>query len=380
MGIALVNGRLLADEGFVEGRAVLLEGERIAAVGPQSDPRARAAERHDLAGAMLVPGFVDAQVNGGGGVLFNDAPTVVAIRAIGAAHRRYGTTGFMPTLISDDLSVIAQAVTAVRDAIARKVPGVIGVHIEGPYISAERKGAHDAAKFRDLDDRGVQLLTSLGVGRTLVTLAPEMTTPATIALLAKAGIVISAGHTNATFEAMGAALASGVRGVTHLFNAMSPLTHREPGVVGAALHDPECWCGLIVDGRHVHPAVLQLALKAKRPDRFMLVTDAMPNVGAERNWFMLQGRRIEVRDGVCVDEHGTLSGSALDMATAVRNCVQLLGLPLEQAARMASAYPAQFLGLGGELGRIAPGYRANLVALDDEVRVRATWIDGVRAP
>ena len=380
MGIALVNGRLLADEGFVEGRAVLLEGERIAAVVPMTDPRARAAERHDLGGAMLVPGFVDAQVNGGGGVLFNDAPTVEAIRAIGAAHRRYGTTGFMPTLISDDLSVIAQAVTAVRDASAQKVPGVFGVHIEGPYISAERKGAHDAAKFRDLDDRGVQLLTSLGVGRTLVTLAPEMTTPATIALLAKAGIVISAGHTNATFEAMGAALASGVRGVTHLFNAMSPLTHREPGVVGAALHDPECWCGLIVDGRHVHPAVLQLALKAKRPDRFMLVTDAMPNVGAERNWFMLQGRRIEVRDGVCVDEHGTLSGSALDMATAVRNCVRLLGLPLEQAARMASAYPAQFLGLGGELGRIAPGYRANLVALDDEVRVRATWIDGIRAP
>ena len=380
MGTALVNARVLADEGFVEGRAVLLEGGRIAALVPEGDARARAFERHDLGGAMLVPGFVDAQVNGGGGVLFNDAPTVEAIRAIGAAHRRYGTTGFMPTLISDDLSVIARAVTAVREAIAQKVPGVIGVHIEGPYISAERKGAHDSAKFRDLDDRGVQLLTSLGVGKTLVTLAPEMTTPATIGLLAKAGIVISAGHTNASFETMRAALAGGVRGVTHLFNAMSPLTHREPGVVGAALHDPECWCGLIVDGRHVHPAVLQLALKSKRPDRFMLVTDAMPNVGAERDWFMLQGRRIEVRDGVCVDEHGTLSGSALDMATAVRNCVQLLGLPLEQAARMASAYPAQFLGLGAELGRIAPGYRANLVALDDEVRVRATWIDGIREP
>ena len=379
MGTALVNGRILTDDSFVEGCAVLLEGGRISAVLQATDARVRGMERHDLGGALLVPGFVDAQVNGGGGVLFNDAPTVDAIRAIGKAHRRYGTTGFMPTLISDDLSVIARAITAVREAIAQKVPGVIGVHIEGPYISAERKGAHDAAKFRDLDERGVQLLTSLGVGRTLVTLAPETTTPAIIRLLAKSGVVISAGHTNATFEEMGEALAGGVRGVTHLFNAMSPLTHREPGVVGAALHDPECWCGLIVDGRHVHPAVLQLALAAKRPDRFMLVTDAMPNVGSGKNWFMLQGRRIEVRDGVCVDEHGTLSGSALDMATAVRNCVDLLGLPLEQAARMASTYPAQFLGLGGELGRISPGYRASLVALDPDVRVQSTWIDGERS-
>ena len=376
MAEALVNGRILADGGFVEGQAVVIEGARIAAITASDDARVKAAKRHDLRGALLLPGFVDAQVNGGGGVLFNDAPTVEAIRAIGAAHRRFGTTGFLPTLISDDLSVIARAIAAVREAIAAKVPGVIGVHIEGPFISAERKGAHDAAKFRDLDERGVQLLASLGVGRTLVTLAPEMTTPATIRSLAKSGVVISAGHTNATFDVMRAALASGVRGVTHLFNAMSPLTNREPGVVGAALNDPECWCGLIVDGRHVHPAVLQLALRCKRPDRFMLVTDAMPNVGSDQDYFMLQGKRIDVRDGMCVDENGTLSGSAIDMATAVRNCVDLLGVPLEQAARMASTYPAQFLGLGGELGRIAPGYRASLVAIDERVEVLQTWIDG----
>ena len=376
MAEALVNGRILADGGFVEGQAVVIEGARIAAITASDDARVKAAKRHDLRGALLLPGFVDAQVNGGGGVLFNDAPTVEAIRAIGAAHRRFGTTGFLPTLISDDLSVIARAIAAVREAIAAKVPGVIGVHIEGPFISAERKGAHDAAKFRDLDERGVQLLASLGVGRTLVTLAPEMTTPATIRSLAKSGVVISAGHTNATFDVMRAALASGVRGVTHLFNAMSPLTNREPGVVGAALNDPECWCGLIVDGRHVHPAVLQLALRCKRPDRFMLVTDAMPNVGSDQDYFMLQGKRIDVRDGMCVDENGTLSGSAIDMATAVRNCVDLLGVPLEQAARMASTYPAQFLGLGGELGRIAPGYRASLVAIDERVEVLQSWIDG----
>ena len=376
---AIVNGPVLGDDGFVEGRAVLVENGRIAAVTSEADPRVKAARRHDLKGAMLVPGFVDAQVNGGGGVLFNDSPTVDAIRDIGRAHRRFGTTGFMPTLISDDLSVIAAALGAVREAIAQKVPGVIGVHIEGPFISPERKGVHDAEKFRDLDERGVQLLTSLGVGRTLVTLAPEQTTSATIRRLTAQGLVVSAGHTNATFDEMRAALRAGVRGVTHLFNAMSPLTHREPGVVGAALHDPECWCGLIVDGRHVHPAVLQLALRSKRPDRFMLVTDAMPNVGAAQTSFMLQGRRIEVRDGVCVDENGTLAGSALDMATAVRNTVDLLGLPLEQAVRLASTYPAQFLGLGSELGHVAPGFRASLVALDERVRVVDTWIDGERA-
>lgn len=376
---ALVNARVLVDEGFVAGRAVLLEGERIAAVVDASDARARAAERHDLEGAMLLPGFIDAQVNGGGGVLFNDAPTVQTLRTIGAAHRRHGTTGFMPTLISDDLSVIAAAIAAVRAAIAERVPGVIGVHIEGPFISEARKGAHDPAKFRDLDARGVRLLTSLGVGRTLVTLAPEVTTPQTIAELARAGVVVSAGHTDATYDEMMTALAHGVTGCTHLFNAMSPLTSREPGAVGALLDDPDCWCAFIVDGRHVHPAALRIALRCKRPDRFMLVTDAMPIVGSGRDHFMLQGRRIGVRDGVCVDEAGVLSGSAIDMATAVRNAVNLLGIPVEQAARMASTYPAQFLRLDHDLGRIAPGYRASLTAVDDDLHVRGTWIDGAAA-
>jgi N-acetylglucosamine-6-phosphate deacetylase len=373
---ALVNARVLLDEGFVEGRAVIVEGERIAAVVPAGDARVKSAERHDLAGAMLLPGFLDTQVNGGGGVLFNDAPTVETLRTIGRAHRRFGTTGLMPTLISDDLSVIAEAITAVRSAIGQRVPGIVGVHIEGPFISEARKGAHDAAKFRDLDERGVQLLTSLGTGRTLVTLAPEVTDAETIRRLTRAGVVVSAGHTDATFEQMQDAFRNGVTGLTHLFNAMSPLTSREPGAVGAALHEPGCWCGLIVDGRHVHPAALRLALRCKPADRFLLVTDAMPIVGSGQDHFMLQGRRVTLRDGVCVDENGTISGAAIDMSTAVRNAVELLGLPIEQAARMASTYPAQFLGLGSEMGRIAPGYRANLTVLDDKLETRAAWIDG----
>lgn len=373
--IAFVNGRVLLEEGFAGDRAVVVEGGRIADV-PRADALRPGSRRIDLGGAMLLPGFVDIQVNGGGGVLFNDAPGVEAIRAIGAAHRRFGTASFLPTLISDDLAVIARAVESVREALAQGVPGVAGIHIEGPFINAARRGAHDGSKLRALDARGVALLASLGVGRTLVTLAPEVTTPETIATLARAGVVVAAGHTDATYEAMSAAFAAGVSGVTHLFNAMSPLGSREPGVVGAALDDARCRCGIIADGRHVHPAVLRIALRAKAADRFMLVTDAMPSVGSGQDHFMLQGRRIEVRDGVCVDDNGVLCGSALDMASAVRNAVRMLGVPLAQAVRMASAHPADFLRLGEETGRIAPGLRANLVVADDELRVRETWIDG----
>lgn len=376
MPVALVNGRLLGDSGFEEGRAVLLDGGRIADVVAHDDPRVRAAARRDLDGKLLLPGFLDTQVNGGAGVLFNAEPTVDAIREIGRAHRQFGTTGFLPTLISDDLHVVARALEAVGAAIAAGIPGVLGIHIEGPFLNVERKGVHDSGKLRGLDEDGIALLTSLKGGRTLVTLAPEMTTPDLIARLAGAGVVVSAGHTNATYREIGVALQNGLSGFTHLFNAMSQLTGREPGVVGAALEDPDSWCGIIVDGRHVDPAVLRIALRCKRHDRFMLVTDAMPSVGAPQKSFTLQGRKISVMDGVLVDAEGTLAGSDTDMATTVRNAVELLGLDLATAARMASRYPAEFLGLGHELGRIAPGYRASLVLVDDGLQVLETWIDG----
>jgi N-acetylglucosamine-6-phosphate deacetylase len=373
---ALTGGRVLLDDGFAEDRAVLIEGARIAAVVPRSDPRVKGARAIELERAYLLPGFVDCQVNGGGGALFNDDPSVATIRTIAAAHRRFGTTTLLPTLISEDFAVIERAIGAARAAIDASVPGVAGIHIEGPFINDARRGVHDAAKIRSLDERDISLLSSLGKGKTLVTLAPEMTSAATLRQLASAGVVLSAGHTDGTFEEVSAALKDGVRGVTHLFTAMSPMHHRNPGAAGAALADPGCWCGLIVDGRHVHPAVLRIALAAKRADRFMLVTDAMPCVGAAQDFFMLQGRRIHVQDGICVDEDGTLAGSAIDMASSVRNCVEMLGLPLERAARMASLYPAEFLGLDGDIGRIAAGHRANLVALDARLHVKSTWIDG----
>ncbi len=376
---ALRNGRVLTPEGLVTGRAVLIEGGRIRAVVAEGDASLRGIAAVDLEGRLLLPGFIDTQVNGGGGVLFNDSPTVEGIRTIGAAHRRFGTTGFLPTLLSDDLTVLKRAIEAVDAAIAAGVPGVLGIHIEGPFISEARKGVHDPAHFLELDHDMVALLSSLKRGTTMMTLAPEVTSPGVIQRLAAAGVILSAGHTNATAEEVEAARRHGLRGFTHLFNAMSQMSARAPGAVGAALADPDSYCGLIVDGKHVDPRVLRVALNAKRHDRFMLVTDAMPSVGTEERTFQLQGRTITVVDGYCVDEQGTLAGTALDMASAVRNAIELLGVPLEEAARMAGEYPAEFLRRGSDLGRIAPGFRADLVAADEDLTVRATWIAGQHA-
>ena len=381
---ALCNGRILTDDGFLERHVVLLEQGWIRAVISESSSW-RAEQTVDLRGQLLLPGFIDTQVNGGGGVLFNDDPSVDSIIEIGRAHRRYGTVGFLPTLISDDLHVVSRAVHAVQAAIERGVPGVLGIHIEGPFLNAERKGVHDASKLRWLDEDGIGLLTSLRGGRTLVTLAPERTTPDIIRKLTQAGVIVSAGHTNATYAQIKEALAHGLTGFTHLFNAMSQLTGREPGVVGAALDDAGSWCGIIVDGHHVAPAVLRIAMRGKprvagsRHSRFMLVSDAMPSVGAPHKSFKLQGRPISVADNMCVDEDGRLAGSDIDMASAVRNAPEMLDVDLAEAARMASFNPAQFLGLGHELGRIAPGYRANLVLVDSHVNVLNTWIDGKSA-
>ena len=373
MSTTFINGRVLIDGAFSETAAVTIDGSRIVDVGPAQ--AAQDGDRIDLNGAMLVPGFIDTQVNGGGGVLFNECPTVDCIDAIGRAHRTFGTTGFLPTLISDDLSVIDTAITAVEDAIARGVPGVLGIHIEGPYLNESRKGVHDASKFRTLDAEAIARLTRLKGGRTLVTLAPEMTTPDMIRRLVSGGAVVAAGHTDADYAETRAGIEAGMTGFTHLFNAMSPLTSRKPGAVGAALEDINSWCGLIVDGHHVDPVVLKLALRCRPLNRFMLVTDAMPSVGSTEDHFMLQGRRIEVRNGICLDPDGVLAGSDLNMAAAVRNAHDLLDLRLEDAIAMATAWPAAFMNVT-DRGAIAPGMAADLLVLDDDLNVRSSWVDG----
>jgi N-acetylglucosamine-6-phosphate deacetylase len=372
--LALRPDRVLTPSGWETEVAVLVEHGRIAALVPSSRTPPEAATR-DLAGDLL-PGFIDLQVNGGGGVLFNDQPTVDGIVAVAAAHRRFGTTGLFPTLISDDLEVVARAIAAVDEAIERGVPGVLGIHLEGPFLNAEKKGIHDASKFRVLDDAAIELLTSLTRGRTLITLAPERAPAGAVRALVERGAVVAAGHTAATYQQVRGSFSEGLSGFTHLFNAMTQLGSREPGAVGAALENRDSWCGLIVDGHHVHPASLRVALAAKGADRLALVTDAMPTVGSDAKTFMLGGRRIVADEGRLVGEDGTLAGSDLDMAQAVRNAVRLMNVDLATAARMASTVPAAVMGLEGLTGAIRPGLQADLVLMDGDGSVVETWIAG----
>ena len=375
MTTALVNARVLAARGWRDDVAVLVEGERIRGLASARDVPA-GARMHDLSGRMLLPGFIDCQVNGGGGVLLNDQPTVESIREIGAAHRRFGTTGFLPTLISDTIDKMGAAIAATDLAIALAVPGVLGIHLEGPFISRERKGVHAEKYLHAPNADELRVAESLQRGKTLLTVAPERVTPDAIRNLVAAGVIVAAGHTNADYATVRAALDAGVRGFTHLFNAMSPLTSRAPGVVGAALDDPDSWCGVIVDGHHVDPASLRIALRAKPRGKLFLVTDAMPPVGASDPAYVLNGETITARDGICQTASGTLAGSALSMVDAVRNTVEMLGVPLEEAVRMASTYPADFLGLGATHGRIEAGFRADFTVVDRDLRVMETWIGG----
>lgn len=375
MLVALVNCRAILNGNIVDDRAVFVEDGKIKAIAHRNEAGTDIA-RHDLQGRYLLPGFIDTQVNGGGGVLFGERPTLEALEEISATHAKFGTTGLMPTLISSDYSVIRVALKAVEDAIAKGVPGILGIHIEGPFLNPIRRGIHDAAKFRTLDNEALALLTSLKRGKVMVTLAPEQNRPELISALSSSGVIVSAGHSDASYSQMNEALRHGVRGFTHLFNAMSPLLAREPGMVGAALEDDESYCGIIVDGKHVSSASLRIALRCKRADRIMLVTDAMPSVGTTSKSFTLQGRQIAVKDGVCVAPDGTLAGSDLDMASALRNTVRLLGIDLATASRMASGVPADFLGLSDSIGSIAPGKQANLISLDKELNVHDVWMDG----
>ena len=383
MSIALVNGHVFTGDIWLESQAVIIDGEKIVALCAADNLPADVTALIDLQNQRLIPGLIDTQVNGGGGVLFNDAPTVETLRVMGEAHRKFGTTGFYPTLISDDLSVVAKAIAAVEQAIAEKVPGVLGIHLEGPFLNPERKGVHDASKFKIIDEAAFELLTSLKVGKTLITIAPELTTPEMIARFVDAGIVVAAGHSAANYAQTKTALAAGLSSFTHLFNAMQPLTSREPGMVGAALEDANSWCGIIVDGFHVHPASLKVAHQAKATGKMVLVTDAMPSVGATDKNFMLNGELIRCERGKLstnklTTASGTLAGSDLDMLAAVKNTVEMVGIELEEAIRMASTYPAAMMG-ERNLGSIAVGYTASMVLIDDDYKVVRSWINGSEA-
>jgi len=371
---AVAARRLFDGETVHDNAAAIIDGSRIAAVVARADVPTTLRVQQLPENLWLAPGFIDIQVNGGGDALFNDAPTPDTIRKIVAAHRRFGTTALLPTLISDSAAKMRAALAAV-DALVGAEPAVLGIHLEGPFLSPEKRGVHDARAIRRPTDDDIAMIAAPRPGVTLVTLAPEQVPAGMITRLSRAGVRVALGHSMATYAQTIAAMTEGLTGFTHLFNAMRPLDSRDGGPIAAALDSAAAWYGLIVDGIHVAPAMLRLALRGV--GRPILVTDAMPPVGGSRSSFTLNGETIVVRDGRCATADGTLAGAYLDMAAALRNCVRLLDLPLTDALRFASAHPAQFLGLGDRLGRLAPGYRADMVALDAAtMEVRHSWVAG----
>ena len=368
--------RLFDGQGWRDNAAVLVEGGRIRAITAWSEI-SESAERHQVRGGSFVTaGLVDLQVNGGGGVLLNDEPTSDTMLGIARVHRRFGTTGLLPTLITDSREKTLAAIAAAKDCAGSE--GVLGLHLEGPFINPVRTGIHrkEHAVRAHMDD--IAWLAPLGeIGRSVVTLAPECVPLGFIRELTSCGIRVCAGHTEASATVLLNAIEEGLSGVTHLFNAMPPFGSRAPGPVGMTFADSRLTAGLIVDGLHVDPISVCAAFAAKGANRIALVTDAMPTVGANIDEFELLGTKIVLRNGRLAGEGGTLAGAHLDMASAVRNAVQLANIPLEQALIAASRTPARFLGLGQERGTIAPGARADLVALNSNLEVSAIWIGGI---
>jgi N-acetylglucosamine-6-phosphate deacetylase len=373
LGATFLTGAAILHAGaWLHGHGVMVQGGVIRAVLPEQEDVA--GSRIALpAGSLLAPGLLDVQVNGGGGLLFNDDPSAEAARAIAATHRRLGTTSILPTLITDTPEMLTRAALA-----AETGAGVIGLHVEGPFLSQARPGVHQAALIRAPEESDLLCLSQLAArldGPVLLTLAPETVSPEMLRRLRGAGVVLSAGHSAATFEQCEAALAAGVTGFTHLFNAMPPPSARAPGIVAAALLNTQAWCGVIADGIHVHPAMLRL-LRASRPGRVMLVSDAMPPTGTDTEVFELQGRTIYRREGCLRAADGTLAGADLCLMEAVRRAVSLMGISPAQALTMASEVPADFLGVGCRLGHLAPGRRADMVLLTEGLDVIGTWLAG----
>ncbi len=369
-GAAVFDGETLQED----AATVIAEGLIKAVCRDEELPDGM--DRHHLDGGLVAAGFIDIQVNGGGGVLLNETPTVEGIRLICEAHRRFGSTALLPTVITDRLEVTFAAIDAVGEAMREGVPGCIGIHVEGPFIARTRKGAHDPALIRSMTEADLERLVATDVRPLLLTVAPESVSNQQVRRLAAAGIIVSIGHSDADFASATAAFRAGARCGTHLFNAMSPLGHRELGLVGAILDNPEVWCGIIADGHHVHPASIAAALRAKQgAGKVLAITDAMSTVGVREEAFELNDRRVTRQDGRLTLDDGTLAGSDLTMIDAVRHLRDVVDVSMVEALRMASLYPAQFLD-DPSRGRLAAGKRADLVWVDVNDQLREVWIGG----
>jgi N-acetylglucosamine-6-phosphate deacetylase len=360
------------------GAALVLDGDRVQGIVAMADLPPDVA-RIALGPGFLVPGLVDLQVNGGGGRMFNHDQSVETLEVLARAHARCGTTSILPTLITDSPDRTAAAITAVRRALDHGVPGIAGLHLEGPHLSVPRKGAHDPNLIRPMEAVDLDRLcrAARDLPALMVTLAVESVTPAQIAQLVAAGGVVSLGHSDASFDHVVAAVRAGARSATHLFNAMSPLTNREPGMVGAVLDIGALSAGLIADGHHVHPATLRSALRAKRgPGAIYLVSDAMATVGSDLDGFLLNGRQILRRAGRLELADGTLAGADVDLLTCLRNVAGWGEVPLDRALAMATSLPAGLMGLSG-VGHLGAGAWADVLHLGPELDLRGVWQGGV---
>jgi N-acetylglucosamine-6-phosphate deacetylase len=374
---AFIADRLFDGERMTEGLALVVEDGKVAALLPASD--VESAERIALGTRTIAPGFVDLQVNGGGGFMLGDCPTVAGMRDICAVHGRLGATGLLPTLITDTPETTRRVVEAGIAATEEGVPGFLGLHLEGPHLDPRRPGAHPVELIRRMDAADLAFLCEAARALPVlkVTLAPESVTRGQVVELVRAGAIVSLGHTDVDFSRAKGYFEAGARCVTHLFNAMSPLGHREPGLVGAAL-DAEVYCGLIADGMHVRPEVMRIALAAKKGrDTVFLVSDAMAHAGTKQTAFRLGGRWVLRRGGRLTLEDGTLAGADIDLARAVQTLVMGVGVEEARALKMATSIPASLIGAGDRLGVLKPGCPADFVALDTNFALCGVWRGGV---
>lgn len=375
MRYALVNCDIYTGERVLYDRGIIVNGKEIEMI-VDIDRIPKELEVLDLKELNIAPGFIDLQVNGGGGVLFNDNPTEECISKIYEGHKRFGTTNFLPTLITTSTPKMLQAIESVKSCMASNKYGVLGLHLEGPCINETKAGVHDKKFIRSISSDELELLVKTGKDAIkLFTVAPETIDKEHIKFLKDHKIIISAGHSKATYDEAMKSFDWGISMVTHMFNAMSQFESREPGVVGAALDSNNVWAGIIVDGFHVHFGSVGICKKIKGK-KLILVTDAMPPVGSNVTEFRLGDLKVLCQNGRCATEEGVLAGSALDMATAVCNCVQKVGIPMDEALRMASLYPAECLGIENVLGKIKPGYLANMVIFNNQLIVKAIISDG----
>lgn len=374
---ALTHGRIYTGHEILDDHAVIIANGLIERVCPRSDLPA-GIETRDVGGAIIAPGFIDVQLNGCGGVQFNDsadAVTVETLEIMQKANERSGCTSYLPTLITSSDELMKQGVKVMREYLAKYQHQALGLHLEGPWLNMVKKGTHNPSFVRKPDAELVDFLCQNADVITKVTLAPEMVGPEVISKLVASGIIVSAGHSNATVKEAKVGFRAGITFATHLFNAMPYITGREPGLAGAIFDEPDVYCGIIADGLHVDYANIRTAKKVKG-DKLCLVTDATAPAGANIDEFIFAGKTIYYRDGLCVDENGTLSGSALTMIEGVCNLVEHAGIALDEVLRMATLYPARAMGVEHQLGSIEAGKVANLTTFTRDFKITKTFVNG----